>query len=550
MAKFKVELLEKTLITPKLWDNPNTDYNPYEIQDLIAFNPCYTDYNKENFTTAQFNHSYHIYDNKTVTNDKDEKIEKDIFIKYAPLLDPCHYMIGKYKHDIHLKELPYNGNPNLHYKINSIHNASHVDNMCCLLVNKLREHHNFFNSVEYYGSFLGIQNKYRINIADDIEYLQSYDFFENGLGKLFNTNIFEKDSYTELINKQSLKNKPTLVFDDADVILDVETINNEDDVNIVKDSLDLVYENDKVGGEDDDASSSNDSAISDSDDEDGSEYEDEDEDEECEEDEDEEEEGDEEDEPVYAYINDFPVQMICLEKCTNTFDHLLANEIIDEDQGRSALFQVIMILITLQKSFNFTHNDLHTNNIMYDEVDYEYIYYVHNSVTYEVPTYGRVYKLIDFGRAIATYNGITYCSDSFKEGGDAHTQYNFEPFFDSSKKKIMPNYSFDLCRLGCSIYDFIIDSEMDVSNMNGLQQLIAQWCTDDNDKNILYKKNGEERYPNFKLYKMIARHVNKHTPRSQLDNAFFKIYNTDKPVVNESHCFNIDNVPSCVKVHK
>jgi DNA repair exonuclease SbcCD ATPase subunit len=33
----------------------------------------------------------------------------------------------------------------------------------------------------------------------------------------------------------------------------------------------------------------------------------------------------------------------------------------------------------------------------------------------------------------------------------------------------------------------------------------------------LYKNNGEERYPDFKLYKMIARCVHKHTPHAQLE---------------------------------
>ena len=44
---------------------------------------------------------------------------------------------------------------------------------------------------------------------------------------------------------------------------------------------------------------------------------------------------------------------------------------------------------------------------------------------------------------------------------------------------------------------------------------------DDNDKNILYKKNGEERYPDFKLYKMIARTVHNHTPEAQLKFKYF-----------------------------
>jgi hypothetical protein len=541
MTKFSIELLEKPIVTPEKWENNTDDYNPYEIDSLIAYNPCYKEYNNENFTYTQFNHKYHLYDNNTVVDEHNEKIEKQIFFKYAPLLDPCHYMIGKYKHDLHLKELPYYNNDNLHYKINSVHNASYVDNMCCVLINKLKEHYNFFNSVEYYGSYIGIQKQYRINVNDDIDYLQSYDFFENGLGKLFNTNIFDKDTYAQYTNNNSLKNKPSLNIEDDNVTIEVETLEIDETLNNEKTALDLVYENDV----NDQESVSDNSIVSDSDEDNSSnEYSDNDEndDETIPDNEDSDEDSSIEEEPLYAYINDFPVQMICLEKCNNTFDNLLANNAIDEDQGRSALFQIIMILLTLQKAFNFTHNDLHTNNIMYDEVDYEYIYYVYNDKTYKVPTYGRIYKLIDFGRAIVTYNKITYCSDSFKEGGDAHTQYNFEPFYDTSKKKIMPNYSFDLCRLGCSIYDFIIDSEMKMSTMNDLQKTIARWCSDDNGKNILYKKNGEERYPNFKLYKMIARQVHNHTPASQLDQKFFKVYETTEISDNHNHIFNINEV--------
>jgi hypothetical protein len=53
---------------------------------------------------------------------------------------------------------------------------------------------------------------------------------------------------------------------------------------------------------------------------------------------------------------------------------------------------------------------------------------------------------------------------------------------------------------------------------------VYEWCTDDNGKNILYKRSGEERYPNFKLYKMIARIVHKHTPENQLNLPIFASY--------------------------
>ena len=69
----------------------------------------------------------------------------------------------------------------------------------------------------------------------------------------------------------------------------------------------------------------------------------------------------------------------------------------------------------------------------------------------------KIFKIIDFGRAIYKYKGKLICSDSFHKDGDAATQYNFEPYYNDRKPIIEPNYSFDLCRLGCSIYDFIME---------------------------------------------------------------------------------------------
>jgi hypothetical protein len=55
-----------------------------------------------------------------------------------------------------------------------------------------------------------------------------------------------------------------------------------------------------------------------------------------------------------------------------------------------------------------------------------------------------------------------------------------------------------------------------------IQKIIYDWCTDDNGKNILYKKNGDERYPQFKLYKMIARTVHNCVPREQFTKPIFQ----------------------------
>jgi hypothetical protein len=77
------------------------------------------------------------------------------------------------------------------------------------------------------------------------------------------------------------------------------------------------------------------------------------------------------------------------------------------------------------------------------------------------------------------------------------------------------------------MYDFLIDDEDVYEDLDEFQKIIADWCNDDEGKHMLYKKNGQERYPNFKLYKMIARTVHKHTPENQFTNGLFREYEVD-----------------------
>ena len=69
------------------------------------------------------------------------------------------------------------------------------------------------------------------------------------------------------------------------------------------------------------------------------------------------------------------------------------------------------------------------------------------------------------------------------------------------KPRLEPNYSFDLCRLACCLYDHFIEdldeAEEIISNDNMIS-MINSWLIDDKQRNILYKANGEERYPEFK----------------------------------------------------
>ena len=230
----------------------------------------------------------------------------------------------------------------------------------------------------------------------------------------------------------------------------------------------------------------------------------------------------------------------------NTLDSLLQDE-LSVKEWKSCLFQTIMTLISYQKMFNFTHNDLHTNNIMYNDTDKQFLYYCFNNIHYKIPTYGKIWKIIDFGRSIYKVAGNLICSDSFFPGEDASTQYNCDPFYNSDKPILEPNNSFDLCRLGCSLFDYFIDDLEWLNNpdeLDDVQRLVVDWCTDDKNKNILYKMYGEERYPEFKLYKMIARNVHNHTPQTQIEKESFAEFRISKKKIKKGvKIINIDKLP-------
>jgi len=407
-----------------------------------------------------------------------------------------------------------------------------------------------------------------VDVTEDLEYIYKSDFFHENKDKLFN---LEEGFYTELINYDTRNYKEKLSFDDdtlpenilklSDIsdLSELDTLfsNNQIEINKNEPVVELITEYD-ISNNDNNikkmysasstgsncSSRSSDTDNADGDDGDGD---DGDDDDDC--------DGDETndsdcststEDTAYANITQFPVQIIALEKCEKTLDHLLVNQDIGNKELSSIIIQILMILISFQNTFGLTHNDLHTNNIMYIPTEKQYLYYKVDNKHYKVPTFGRIFKIIDFGRAIYKFRGNVICSDSFHSKGDASTQYNFEPYFNKNKPRLEPNFSFDLCRLGCSMFDFFADDISDIKNVvSPIEKIIIDWCLDDKLRNILYKNNGEERYPEFKLYKMIARTVHKHIPIDVLRNPHFESYVVPKKKINKTALImNIDNLPS------
>jgi len=560
----------------------DTNYNSINLNNKWFISNIYTEGKIEN------NDNLFMCRIKNIDTNKVK--DREVFFKMAPLLDPYKYMIGKYDMtNPKLFNLPKlistveDCNP----KFIDVNNSAYVDGLFLFLSSQLRHTFKFIHGVDYYGSFLAIKNDFKINVFDDIDYLNNSEFFNK------NKNIlFKIDEYEHLFQHEQTKLKPLTIGNNVS-LKSVASFNNEIfenvfeetnafDLNDLKDmSLDLVdITNSNMPTEhqvtlksnstcssrsshtnDDDLDNCEnchgDGEVFDSGSEDKNSYGSDEKYKNIEDNSDEYTDCNEEEEQINVIIPNFPVQVIGMEYCENTFDDLILNNELTEDEWLSAFMQIIMILITYQKAFNFTHNDLHTNNVMYNQTDKKYLYYCYKKKYYKVPTFGRIFKIIDFGRSIFKFEGKVFCSDSFQNGGDAATQYNTEPYFNEKKPRLEPNYSFDLCRLACSIFDYVIDDFDEMKDLSKIKEpvkrIIFEWCLDDNGINMLYKNNGVERYPDFKLYKMIARCVHNHTPQSQLErkefDKFSKFYNgdlTEKEIKNMDQVINIDKIPSHV----
>ncbi len=267
-----------------------------------------------------------------------------------------------------------------------------------------------------------------------------------------------------------------------------------------------------------------------------------------------EDEDEDEDKKCFVYIKEFPVQMICMEKCEDTLENYLSRNLDDiSDEEVLAIFmQVIMTLLTYNKAFDLVHNDLHTCNVVYHYTDAKFIRYIYEGITYQVPTFGKIYKIIDFGRATYKFAGRTMFSASYSKHGDAWTQYNCPPYYNPNKPVVEPNPSFDLCRFACSLFDFFVGYSFDfIEYGSEVTRLILDWCNDDHGQNIMFKEDCSERYPKFALYNMIARTVHRHTARAQLDRPEFIRYKVSPDAAasaEDESCasivVNIDLIPS------
>lgn len=438
----------------------------------------------------------------------------DTYCKITHTVDPIRWIKGKYSTNTSSKE-EY---ARYTKKVTDPMNQAYVEALTYYCVSKLRESNASLHFPLFYGSFTAVADTYRLNITEDFDSYKHTKWYWNGI----DTNTFtlhiegETDTLVEL---EELTRRPSFLEDDnsSDESSSNSDTDDDDDEELEQDNQ-TPHEEMSIHSADNmsfktgpDDSSEDDSCV--------------------------------EMPEFFMDIQNFPVILMYLEKSEGVLDDLInSRDTLPyrpgtpqwDTQWSAWIFQIIAACCVMQHTMSLTHNDLHTNNIVWSPTTEEYLYYKRsNGTLWKVPTYGKVFRIIDFGRAVFRIQNRVIYSDDFAEGNDAATQYNFGPLRDPSSREILPNPSFDLCRLAVSMFENLFPEEPArkkggkvLSSEPGLEvtettsdlfNVMWSWMVTDFGENVLINGEGEEKYPNFDLYKVIAEDCHQARPCDQVD---------------------------------
>ena len=473
------------------------------------------------------------------------------FVKTVHLLDPIGVLHGEYASPPHAL-LPQ-GNSSWKktlLKLHNQHNQACVDAVASYVIGLFRHAGLTPHGVLSYGSMSGIADSYSYCITDEYESYRNCRWFWSGLKataaslrvKKDNVDILADPEYASLVKEHftcpPFFNRET--SDDEELLPPSEAHELEEDDKGSLHSFDfdvLATSEQEDSKSDEDATSDEDAGSSDSGSSDSTQMD------------------------IHVTLSNLPVLLICQEAQEGTMDELMEEEELNghardtpewNSLWKAWTFQVIVQLAFLQKQISFTHNDLHTNNIVWRTTKDAYLYYkMADGSQYRVPTYGRIFSLIDFGRAIFKVKGELLISDDHWPEHDAGDQYNFGPFYDATKPKVSPNMSFDLCRLAISMLEglfldkpdrkkgstVILSQEGDwkvYETVSPLYNLLWTWTLDDDGQTVYEDEEGEEKFPGFDLYIQIAHTVHDAVPRDQIRKPLFEEYRLKKGVTPDS----------------
>ncbi len=497
-----------------------------------------------------------VQEPKIVHLELDRRGSKDFesrsaYLKVTHLLDPITWIRGKYEFEDSSPKFfqPSSLSKRAAEKINDPMNQAYVEAVASYALSKLREadvspHFHYF-----YGAFCGIADSYDYNISDVYStYRHCRWFWDNQNKGVFSLELDDKDIDPEV--KEAIFEPPSELHSEVSSEVSEEelsevSLHEQDEVDEVeiKSLHSTAMSSVSFKSQSDDTSQEESSAGDIS-------YDEEDDDE------------NEDEINVFARLKNFPVMLLMTEPSQGTMDDLLTGwegEGEDTTPGEKEweeiwtawIFQILAALSVVQSFFGFTHNDLHTNNIVWTHTDQKYFFYQNRDGTvWRIPTYGKVFRLIDFGRSIFWINDKLFFSDDFKEGNDAAEQFCFGPLRkDESDDEILPNPSFDLCRLSVSLFEAlfpmkpepkkggsILSSEPGLvvrESKSPLYNMLWSWMIDEDGNNVLMEPSGRERYPDFDLYKVITQKIHNAVPKVEILRPIFDRFKVGKQSVGK-----------------
>jgi len=461
------------------------------------------------------------------------KKKRKAYCKVTHLLDCIRAMQGYYA-DVE------KGERRKAEKLNNPMNQAYVDCLANYLVGQLRERHLSPHFCHFYGGYQAKTKSYRYNITEEFESYRKYkSFWQKRKQGLFSLHVDTQDSDEKVSVHTPASSLHSMKFSYSTHKSTASTVSEEfgNELELTPIDVDMNAEMESVKSFDIASSVEQSDSESDS-------------------------ENEEEEEPeFYAELKDYPVMLFFQEEMEGVLDELLDDdeeneeeeENIKEKKWTAWCFQICAALCAAQGVLGMTHNDLHTNNIVWAETKEAFIFYKNRAGhIWRIPTFGKIFRIIDFGRSIFRVGEKWFISDDYAKGGDADSMYNFPEqgtMYREEKPIVYPNPSFDLARLAVSVIDALF-SEIPDEKKDGLilsqeenwiiketvsplYNMLWSWIIDDSGCNILREENGDERFPDFDLYSHGAAHMVAGKPQDQISRDIFKQFRIEQKDIEE-----------------
>ena len=232
----------------------------------------------------------------------------------------------------------------------------------------------------------------------------------------------------------------------------------------------------------------------------------------------------------YLQVNNIPVILSYHEYIKYNFIKLIYNTNLSNDEWYSFLFQIYFSLNFIQTHFNMIHNDLHIGNILYKKTNEKYIYYYFNNRYYKIPTFNRIYIIIDWERSTFEYNGKFFHNDVYLSNNDCSGQYYYNSYHYCNKKNKLPNKSFDITFLITSILNFY-DDDSDYTLDNDLFNYFINLLIDIKGNIINYNNQS------FDLYEIISNYSIYGIPKNRLNDSIFKKFKVYKKDIGNNKIY-------------